>query len=470
MPIKGLTDRGMAFPELGRIRKGAPKPENSNRPGADLKYFRVVFDAKEKDAEAEFHRIYGDQPTEIDVVFPFNDFDRQASFYLEAYSKGRMIARSDGQVYLSKLAPNGEVLALGGVWVSGDKQGQPALYDPSVPEYSYRTSNGGTQNVFCKAITRIKVVVPGLQRLAYLMLVSSSVYDAMNLSEQLEGLWEMTGHRWAGVPLILKRKPRMVMCPDEQGKRSLREKWLLSIEANPRWVQARLSGMEHSALLLAAGDTLALPEPTLPTQDPEPEEDFEEGAAEGEFEDSQGEAPEQPQTDPETNELWARWAALARQADAMGIEVETFKTMPEPEELRRRYDELEARVNASKEGGRPMQPDALRAFIADEAKKLKGAKNTSDQMQAVVGCLEYLCQGKGARLEFLGNLTQKPITSTKDLPPEMVVALFRYLKPYYDENATVYLPAADVERYVTQEVTTAHAQWLKDNGQGTLFN
>ena len=43
MPIVGLTDRGMAFPQIGDIRKGEPKGEN--QPGKDLRWFRVEFDA-----------------------------------------------------------------------------------------------------------------------------------------------------------------------------------------------------------------------------------------------------------------------------------------------------------------------------------------------------------------------------------------------------------------------------------------
>ena len=102
MPIYGLTDRGLAFPEIGRIRKGAAKDPNKNQPGADLTYFRVVFDASEVDAQQSFSQTYASEPRLINIVFPFNDFDSQASFWLEAYNSGRMVARSDGQVYLMK--------------------------------------------------------------------------------------------------------------------------------------------------------------------------------------------------------------------------------------------------------------------------------------------------------------------------------------------------------------------------------
>ena len=43
MPIKGLTNGEMDFPEIGRLRKGAPKTQ-ADRPGKDLTYFRFEAD------------------------------------------------------------------------------------------------------------------------------------------------------------------------------------------------------------------------------------------------------------------------------------------------------------------------------------------------------------------------------------------------------------------------------------------
>ena len=48
MPIIGLTDRPASFPQIGILRKGAPKPERG--PGRDLKHFR--FDTDDTDAAA----------------------------------------------------------------------------------------------------------------------------------------------------------------------------------------------------------------------------------------------------------------------------------------------------------------------------------------------------------------------------------------------------------------------------------
>jgi hypothetical protein len=247
MPIYGLTDRGLSFPQIGTIRKGAPKPEGKNAPGADLKYLRVVFDASEGDAEAKFIEVYGKEPTSIRIRLPFDNLDQLASFWLEAYTAGRMIARADGRVYHFKTDhKSGETLVKGGVNV---KTGQPWVYEPTVSEYSWTTKEGKRYDVFCKAQSRIRVVVPDLRRAAYLLVTSTSTYDAANLSEQLAAMDELSGHHISQIPLLLKRKPRMISCPNADGTRARREKWLLSIEADPSWIEARLEASERAGYI-----------------------------------------------------------------------------------------------------------------------------------------------------------------------------------------------------------------------------
>ena len=111
MPIKGLTDRGLAFPQIGVIRKGAPKGQNA--PGRDLQFFRVEFDENEAAAAETFKQVYGDKPTQIKVVFPFNEVERVWDAWLEAYVASRLLARSDGErlIYWRK---DGRVLAAAG--------------------------------------------------------------------------------------------------------------------------------------------------------------------------------------------------------------------------------------------------------------------------------------------------------------------------------------------------------------------
>ena len=79
MSIKGLSDRGLAFPQIGVIKKGSPKQkvQRGDREieiqGKDLQYFRVEFDEQEVEAAALFQQLYGDMPKQLKVTFPFNE-------------------------------------------------------------------------------------------------------------------------------------------------------------------------------------------------------------------------------------------------------------------------------------------------------------------------------------------------------------------------------------------------------------
>ena len=330
MPIAGLTDRGLAFPQIGVIRKGGQK--SANKPGQDLTYFRVEFDASRPDLATKFAAAYPPEPRKLNVVFPFNDFDRQVTIYLEAYNKGRLVARA-GTVsgldpaqnfYKTKLDPKtGEVLVRDGYWVSGPDAGKLAYYDSDKPEYvmQYTGKDGRPKSlpVFCKPITRIKFVLPELRELAYVLLKSSSIYDAINLSEQLSALWEVSNGKWAGIPMVLERKPVSILCPDEHGNKTYREKWLVHIQANPTWSEARLLGLQNQSMLLAAGSSpvqMSMPALSAATIDDEEDETIpDEPAAwvgdtqEGEFIESVPEpefpaepAAEEPQEKPWTSE------------------------------------------------------------------------------------------------------------------------------------------------------------------------
>ena len=83
MPIKGLTGRQPQFPEIGQLRKGAAKPENSNRPGKDLTYFR--FTSEIDGVEATFESVYGDEPSMVNVFLPFRSVDENMDAWQEEW-------------------------------------------------------------------------------------------------------------------------------------------------------------------------------------------------------------------------------------------------------------------------------------------------------------------------------------------------------------------------------------------------
>ena len=205
MPIKGLTDRGMAFPEIGQIRKGAKK--GGNRPGKDLTYFRVEFDEREKMATEKFLSIYGLEPTAIRIILPFDEIDRMWDAWLEAYTAGRMVARSDGEFITYQIdTKTGDILVRNGLNVNTGKQAQHP--DDNIAGYDYKNNP-----VTFKPSGRLKIIIPDLERAAYVTVLTTSMHDIANISDQLRAFQELNNGVIKGIPFILRRRPRKFPSP-----------------------------------------------------------------------------------------------------------------------------------------------------------------------------------------------------------------------------------------------------------------
>lgn len=249
MGIKGLTDRGMSFPEIGFIRKGMKDKEGKMH---DFDYFRV--EISEPESQEEFNNAYKDskgKPKEINIFFPFDDIERNWDAWLEAYTAGRMVARSDGEHMLYWIdTETGEELVNRGIDKQGNKVPNPPFNIVGHYISQGERTKGQKMNILLKPVGRLKVVIPELGRLAYMTVHTTSINDIKNISEQLDALKAINRGRLAGIPLVLRRRPRMISTPDlkDKNKRNRREKWLLSIEARPEWVQQQIAVLSAGSL------------------------------------------------------------------------------------------------------------------------------------------------------------------------------------------------------------------------------
>lgn len=240
MPIVGMTDRGQAFPQIGHIRKGSEKQENKRGQkiwGTDLKYFRVEFDESEETTAALFQDRYGEEPAEIVVVMPFNDIDSFWEAWREAYVAGALWHRCNGvNINYQIDRDSGDVTIRN--WRDGNGKQVPCT-----------VQNHRDKEERCKPVGRLRVMIPELKRLAYLVVHTSSIHDIISISKQLAAIHSINGGSIVGIPLVMKRKPYEISTPSqENGKRVRREKWLISIEADPEWVAAKLDAMKFDAL------------------------------------------------------------------------------------------------------------------------------------------------------------------------------------------------------------------------------
>ena len=261
--IHGLTDRGCAFAQIGNIRKGMTLKKrradgSEYTVPTDLDYFVVEFDEQETDAQEKFTAAYPGETREINCLLPFDDISRCWDPYCEAYTAGRMVARSDGEYFIYLTNQAGTVEVINGANINtGEK----------VPHKDVLWGEG-TKAVKCRPVGRLKVIIPELRRAAYMVVHTTSIHDVANLSDQLRAISQLRDGHIAGIPLVLRRRPKEISVPgDKGGPRRRLVKWMLSIEADPSWVEKMLTVMGNAALpegsrmlVLPQGESLSIPE------------------------------------------------------------------------------------------------------------------------------------------------------------------------------------------------------------------
>lgn len=299
MPIIGLTDRGASFPQIGILRKGAPKTKNAQGKeivGKDLKHFRL--DTTVDGVAQAFEAVYGKEPVSVRVFLPYQTPAANLDAWREEYGAGSLIHRCDGEMMAIWRTPDGKY----------SQEHKPCPYMNGTKQ---RTS----KEPGCKPVGRLKVIVPELQRLAYLTVQTTSIHDIIELTGNLDAAFALR-QDLRGIPFILRRAPRMISMPGEEGKRVRREKWLLFLEPAPDWVQLQITAMSHAALPIIEGEYHALPAPerlALPsgsTVDLETGEVFDD--EEDDEETIEPEKDELPAKQPADLKLWLMGTAKAK--------------------------------------------------------------------------------------------------------------------------------------------------------------
>lgn len=228
MPIKGLTDHAPSFPRIGELRKGAEKPKTGNRPGADLNG-RFRFTSNIEGMVDIFTGEFGEEPNNILCYLPYKTTDENFPSWVEEWGAGSLKWRGDGENLVLWQKPDGTY--------STEQKPQP---------------KGG------KANGKLHIIIPALKRMGYVVALTTSLNDIMELTGNLRAYETLRGDL-RGIPFILSRVPRMISTPSGKGgKRARREKWLLHLETVPDYTQAQLEFAAHVALPQIVTTTPAL--------------------------------------------------------------------------------------------------------------------------------------------------------------------------------------------------------------------
>lgn len=278
-PIKGLTDRHEALPQIGSISKGAPKSADGKM-GREQPFFRVDFDERDTASRDAFDKIYGKQPTILHVVVAFNEKERFWDAWLEAYTASMLVARSDGEKFVYWMLDGSQAVSRDGFALRDIKKPVYVLQDKKpvqVGEIDVKTGEvvpyfdgmivgkdkkGGY--IFCKQVGRLQVVMPELGKFGYLMCKTGSKNDIANIDAQLDGIIsfckDVNGGRVAGVPLLLVRKPKKISVPDTSnpGERMKVTKHLIELQIDMEWIM-RANAARRSLAMPGATPLLSAP-------------------------------------------------------------------------------------------------------------------------------------------------------------------------------------------------------------------
>lgn len=228
MPILKLSNRDGKFVEIGRLRKGAPKPERG--PGKDLDYFR--FESTPEIMEI-FESKYGEKPREIRCYLPFDDLDNVFMAFQELWGKGGLVHRCDGEY----------------CW-EYDQFG--VLRQTTKPCPTKHLSD--TDKLKCKQVGRLFIWIPELLEaghVGYVTALTTSIIDIQAIYDELKAIYDMAG-RLTGLEMVLYRQKQLTHTGEGETRKSV-WRWMLHIKPSAAFVKARLLAMHNHVMALAGG-------------------------------------------------------------------------------------------------------------------------------------------------------------------------------------------------------------------------
>lgn len=244
MPIKGLTDQtitiGAGLPVIARLYKGEEKPENANRPGKDLDYFRVEFEPQFEHLRPDWIDLYGERPREFPrAYFAAPTVDEAFQAWKEEWTATVLLHRCDGE-------------------------SQVQWWDTNAGVYFRSKKPCAAPACACKPTGRLNLILPDLLEatgiLGYVALTTHSVNDILTLYRYLSDIQRMYG-QITGVPFVFGRAKRVISVPkgkSANGGRSER------MRASKSLLYVHVAGdfaLERLLPAMAAQVTPTVPEP-----------------------------------------------------------------------------------------------------------------------------------------------------------------------------------------------------------------
>lgn len=235
MAIQGLTGKGNALPIIGKLFKGGQKQKKTRADGhqyetfgKELHYWR--FESKFDHIKQAFDRHFKDEPQELFVYLPFPTPEENFQTCKEAYTRGALQHRCDGQVC--------------SLWL--DPTTQQYKTEP-IPCPTLAMTPQDAVKFGCKEIGRLNVVIPALNELGFVTMETHSKNDIVFLDQILPTYQGLHDFGLTRIPFSLYRYQKEISAV-QNGQRVRVKKWLVGIKPMTDWAAKYLSAKSVSLL------------------------------------------------------------------------------------------------------------------------------------------------------------------------------------------------------------------------------
>lgn len=256
MPINDINDREF-MPILGKIRLGIRKEtKTGSQYPSEVEYF-VLTDAP------EVAKVYGPEPTEIDVIFTNDDLDSVIPTWYRFYAGG--FKGKDGKIVGGKLQCKGDGPRKGanGETIPGTAS-HYAKKDPitkMIPTRGclgekcpdWRDAKGNQQ---CKQAMNVMVMLPRVSAYGVYQIDTTSWRSIRSFWDQLRWVKRLNNGMIRGVPFKIVREKQDIETPD--GKTV--QKHIMVLQHNPGFIEKFGSEMQN-LIQQSFGAAHALPTP-----------------------------------------------------------------------------------------------------------------------------------------------------------------------------------------------------------------
>lgn len=242
MPIEGLSNI-VRIPRLGKIHlgiKAKSEKKGSEYPKA-TDYFVVPDEVKE---------VYGEKPTELEVMFPVEEPEMFAQQWLRAYSMSQgLVCIGDGLEARRKV--DVETGAIASHETNQWEWHQTTCNPQDCPEY---------QTKRCRRVMNLQFLLPRVPGLGVYQIDTSSFYSIVNINSMIKMLQGMLG-RCSMIPLTLALGQIEVSPPGEKKKHV----YIMHIKKDIKIAElARIAQLPPAKVLIPEPETEEPPEDLFP--------------------------------------------------------------------------------------------------------------------------------------------------------------------------------------------------------------